>query len=65
MNSGTCVDSDKCLFDCAFFRDFKCEASFSSEGLLGKLFRARSFWIPFVQNIVSYGYALPLKAFSA
>lgn len=70
MNSGTCVDSNKCLFDCAFFRDFECEASFSSEGLPSKLFSARSFWIStlsslFVQNIVSYGYALPLKAFSA
>ena len=71
MNCGTCVDSDKCLFDCAFFRDFECEASFSSEGIPGKLFSARSFWIStlssplFVQNIVSYGYALPLKAFSA
>ena len=70
MNSGTCVDSNKCLFDCAFFRDFECEASFSSEGLPSKLFSARSFWIStlssplFVQNIVSYGYALPLKAFS-
>ena len=71
MNSGTCVDSNKCLFDCTFFRDFECEASFSSEGLPSKLFSARSFWLStlssplFVQNIVSYSYALPLKAFSA
>ena len=71
MDSGMCVDSDKCIFDCAFFRDFDCEAGVSSEGLLSRLFTARSFWIStlssplFVQNIVAYGYALVLKAFPA
>ena len=66
-----CVDSDKCLFDCAFFRDFECEAGFFSVGLPGRLFSARYFWIStlssplFVQNIVTYSYALPLKAFPA
>ena len=60
MDSGTCVDSGKCLFDCAFFRDFECEASFSSEGLPGRLFSVRPFWILtlssllFVRNIPAY-----------
>lgn len=45
--------------------------SFSSEGLPGRFFSARSFWIStlssplFVQNIVTYGYTLQLKAFPA
>ena len=56
--------SGKCLFDCAFFRDFECEAGFSSGGVAGRLFSARSFWVSnlpsplFVQNTVTYGYAL-------
>lgn len=57
--------------DCAFFRDFECEAGFSSEGVAGRLFSARSSWVStlssplYVQNIVTYGYALPLKALTA
>ena len=64
MDSGTPVVSGKCLFYCAFFRDFECEAGFSSGGVAGRLFSARSFWVStlssplFVQNIVTYGYAL-------
>ena len=64
MDSGTPVDSDKCLFYWDFFRDFECEAGFSSGGVAGRLYSARSFWVStlssplFVQNIVTYGYAL-------
>ena len=40
-----CVDSDKCLSDCAFFRDFGCEAGFSSQGLPGRLLSASFIWL--------------------
>ena len=41
-DSGMCVDSDKCLSDCAFF---KCEAGFSSQGLPGRLLSASFIWL--------------------
>ena len=54
-----------------FARDFEYQAGRLSAGVEGRLFRARAFWLSklscplFVKNIVTYGYALPLKRFPA
>ena len=54
-----------------FARDFEYQAGWLSAGVEGRFFRARAFWLSklscplFVKNIVTYGYALPLKRFPA
>ena len=54
-----------------FARDFEYQAGWLSAGVEGRLLRARAFWLSklscplFVKNIVTYGYALPLKRFPA
>ena len=64
--------SDKCpQIELPFARDFEYQAGWLSAGVEGRLFRARAFWLSklscplFVKNIVTYGYALPLKRFPA
>lgn len=62
-------EPDKCLIEPVGCRDFEYEAGLPSVGVEGRLLSCRSFWLSklscplFVQNIVTYGYALPLKVF--
>ena len=63
-------DLDKYNFtESVYCRDFEYQAGLPSVGVEGRLYNCRSFWLStlsaplFVQNIVTFGYALPLKAF--
>ena len=64
-------EQDKFLhtFDSVSHRDFEYQAGLPAVGVEGRLYSCKAFWIStlssplFLQNIVTFGYALPLKAF--